>query len=115
MTAGNLIKGRWNLTVSLVLFVFAVLAATMLLGGIIVFIIHNAGLLRIADEDRDGDIKRFLFSMIGICVILGPALSGFFSRKALNPIRKVIESIHRVSEGDYKVKVDIKGISELKE
>jgi len=115
MKRSRFARWKWSLTLSLVLFVFAVLIVTMILGGLIVFNMHNVGMFHARDDSHADNVNDFLLLMIGICVILGPALTGFFSRKALNPIRRVIEAIHKVSEGDFKVKVDIKGISELEE
>ena len=53
--------------------------------------------------------------LVTISILLGTAIAGLFSRIALNPIRKVIDATHRIAEGDFTARVEIKGISELEE
>lgn len=113
-------KKRLNLTLTLVLFVFIVMFLSSLLAGFISFIIQITGLFsfeQIADKSEIRSIRHFLqpIGLLGFCIILGTALTGFFSRKALNPIRKVIDATHKVAEGNFDVQVNLKGIGELEE
>ncbi|MCL2321889.1 MAG: HAMP domain-containing protein, partial [Oscillospiraceae bacterium] len=107
---------RWSLTVSLVLFVFSVMMAALVLAGLIVIILHLTGALSFWYGTRpEGRPFGIIFIMMGFSILLGTALAGFFGKKALNPIRKVIEATHRVAEGDFNVRVELKGIQELEE
>ncbi|AWE07865.1 sensor histidine kinase [Lysinibacillus sp. 2017] len=49
------------------------------------------------------------------CIVLGTTLTIFFSKKALNPLRQVIDATHQVAGGDFTTKINVKGIVELEE
>lgn len=108
---------RLSLTISLVLFVFAVMLGALLLGGIIIVVFYKLGLMSfsIQQDKRAGGPYGFLLSLFGLCILLGSALTALFSKKALNPIRKVIEATQKVAGGDFEVRVNVKGIDELRE
>lgn len=108
------LRKKLSLPVSLVLFVFGVMLATVVVVGAIAFGLHRIGLLDWASTPRSNPLMP-LFGFFLICVILGTALTGFLSRKALLPIRKVIDATHRVAQGDFTVQVELKGIGELEE
>ena len=114
----DFIKKRLSLAITLVMFVFGVMVATFLLIGASVILLEHLGVIsfpgRVAQEQRGYHLFP-LFLLFGICVLLGTALTAFFSKKALNPIRKVIDATHQVAGGDFSVKVNIKGIGELEE
>ena len=109
------IRKRLSLTLSLVLFVFAVMAAAMLLGGLAALILHYTGALSPDGFSGQGDDNHIngIFAMTAASILLGTAITAFFSRKALKPIRKVIDATHRVAEGDFGVRVELKGVYEL--
>lgn len=113
------IKKRWNLTVSLILFVFAVMMAAMLLAGFIFMVLHLTGHLSFGDGAGDnsdgGGALGGIFAMMLFSTVLGTAITAFFSKKALKPIRKVITATNRIAEGDFNVRIDIKGVYELEE
>lgn len=114
------IKKRWGLTISLVLFVFFVMLASSILAGLLVVTLHFTGLLKAWAEARPEHLYsalpfRIILSMMVFSSFLGTAIAAFFSKKALNPIRNVVNATHRISKGDYDVKVDIKGVYELEE
>ena len=103
---------KWSLTASLILFVFAVMLVVFAIAGAIVALRYHKGLFSFSNA---GSTASFSFSIIALCIFLGITLTGFFSKKALNPIRKVIRAIHKVAGGDFDVHVDIKGVGELEE
>ena len=111
-------KKRFSLAITLVMFVFSVMVATFLLIGVSVILLEHLGVIsfpgRFAEEPRRNHLFP-LFFLFGICILLGTALTAFLSKKALNPIRKVIDATHQVAGGDFSVKVNIKGIGELEE
>jgi len=116
------IQKRWSLTISLVLFIFAVMIAAILLAGLLVMVLHLTGALPLWEGARPeqaggggGGALDGIFAMMALSVLLGTALAAFFGKKALNPIRKVIDATHRIAEGDYNVSVNLKGIYELEE
>ena len=114
------VKKRWNLTISLVLFVFGIMISTMLLAGLLVMILHLAGVMPEGVEVRPEQMRhfaplRFILSMFMFSAFLGAPIAWFFSKKALRPIKKVVDATRQVAEGNYDVQVDIKGINELEE
>lgn len=115
------LKKKMSLTVSLVLFVFFVLLGTFVILMFVVILLHKLGYISLSDirnSSTDAPLNiptRFLISNFIFCTFIGTAISGFFSRKLLRPIRKVIAATHQVASGDFDVKVDIGGIDELEE
>ncbi|MGG2106657.1 HAMP domain-containing sensor histidine kinase [Lysinibacillus pakistanensis] len=105
----NFFKRRLNLTITLVLFVFGVMVATFVTLIIMGTLLDYFGVITLPESQNP------LFVLFFFCVVTGTSITAFLSKKALNPIRKVIESTHRVAAGDFSVKVDIKGIGELEE
>ena len=113
------IQKRFGLTISLVLFVLCLMTAAMLLAGTVIMFLHRVGVLSVWNDmpDRGTDVAplRFIVQMIGSSIVLGTAFAAFFSRRALKPIRTVIDATHLIAEGDFSARVHIKGIYELVE
>ncbi len=118
-------KSRFTLAVSFVLVVLGILVAAMVVTGIIAVILRHSGVISFGEQLPDGpgrpDGKGFnffpfnLIAVLGMCVLLGTTFTAFVSRRALNPIRKVIAATKEVAKGNFDVKVDIKTIGELEE
>jgi len=119
-------KKRWNLTISLILFVFVIMISALMLTRLIFIVLHSLGVLSFLEEANPERMNRAgllglimemtgFSSLLGITLLLGTTITAFFSKKALNPIRKVIEAMRRVSEGDFSVRVNLKGVYELEE
>jgi signal transduction histidine kinase len=102
-----------------VLFILSVLVATFVLVGLMAAILHTGGVISIpfgeTPDMRGGNPIGILFGLIALCVLLGTTLTAFLSKRALNPILKVIRATQKVAEGDYSVRVEIRGIHELEE
>jgi len=116
----NSIKKRFGLTLSLVIFIFFVLLAALMLSVLLVLLLHFVGVLEPwgdvrPDAPQGGAPIGGLLAMMAFSVTLGISIAWFFSKKALNPIRKIIEAIHKVALGDFSVRLDIHGIYELEE
>jgi signal transduction histidine kinase len=110
-------KKRLSLAITLVMFVFAVMVSTFLLIGGSVLLLQHMGVISLTAHQgkSNGHPLYALADIFGLCVLIGTALTAFFSKKALDPIRKVIDATHKVAGGDFSVKVDLKGIGELEE
>jgi signal transduction histidine kinase len=113
---------RWrsfsSLAFSLVLFVFVVLFAAAGFSAGVVLVLQLAGVVDFSGVGRDEPQGARLAGpvlFIGLCVFLGTTTAAFFSRRALRPIRRVIEAMRRVAGGDFQVRVDLKGVDELEE
>jgi signal transduction histidine kinase len=116
----KILKRRWGLTVSLVIFIFLVMVAAMLLVGLPFIILHHVGVLDYFDGNRPDNIAaggafRAVSTMLVLSAFLGTVIAVFFSKKALRPIRKIIEATHKVAGGDFNVRLDIHSIYELEE
>lgn len=109
-------KKRWSLTIWLVLFVFAVMLVTFILVGLLIAILFFAGVISFQNFKSSSGLEHWSVElMILLSILLGMALTFLFSKKALQPIRKVIDAVHKVAQGDFNVQVKLKGIGELEE
>ncbi|GHU40209.1 two component sensor kinase [Clostridia bacterium] len=118
----NEVKKRFGLTISLVLFVFCVILATMLLAGMLVMILHVTGAIRLGNEMKYEQANgngfepfRSILAMMGFSTVMGTAIAAFFSKKALKPIRTVVTATQKIAAGDFNVQLDIGGVYELEE
>ncbi len=114
------LKKKLSLTITLVIFVFVVLLTTFIVVAGVVVLLQHLGIISLlsAPSMEPGENRNHLYPLIklfGFCIFLGTVLAAFLSKKTLDPIRKVIAAIHQVAEGDFNVKVHIKGIGELEE
>ncbi|MCL2698519.1 MAG: HAMP domain-containing histidine kinase [Oscillospiraceae bacterium] len=116
----DIIKKRFGLTFSLVLFVFAVILAAMMIAGFLVMFLHFSGAISFKQEPIPEEIYfyaplRIIFPMMLFSTFLGTAIAAFFGKKILKPIRRVIAATHKVAAGDFNVRVELKGVYELEE
>ena len=124
---------RKKLTFSLMLFVFAVVSAAMLFASTVVLIVYKSGLLASLLKDVmeleqyqremgmginiSPGVRLFigLLEMMLFSIVMALALTWFFGRRALDPLRKVIDATRQVAAGDFNVRVQLKGVGELQE
>lgn len=67
--------------------------------------------LGFVDEEH---IQQVPLHMIAIsCLIIGTVLSTIFSRLPLKPFYKMIDATNKIADGDYSVRLNLKGFSEL--
>ena len=116
-------RKRLGLTISLVLYVFVTMLIAMLLALALFTIGDRLGLIHFFREIHplvEPDITihpgvQFLGYMIVTSTLIGIAIAAALSKVVINPIRKVIRATRKVSEGDFSVTVESKGINELEE
>ena len=116
-------RKRLGLTISLVLYVFVTMLIAMLLALGLFAIGDSLGLIYFFREIHplaEQDIMihpgvRFLGYMIVTSTLIGIAIATALSKVVINPIRKVIRATRKVSEGDFSVTVESRGINELEE
>jgi len=114
------LKNRWGLTLSLVMFVFAIMMVATLLTALLVLILHLTDILPFLSDGRAGQSEgfggtRIIVLMMVSSTLIGTAIAAFFSKKALEPIRKVIDATHKIADGDFNTRIELKGIQELEE
>lgn len=101
-------KGRTSLTLVVSLFVFCMLCAAIGLAVLGVYILKWMGVMAGAvDEMGMGAIVMF---MSVISLILGWVLVLLLIRIPLNPIHNLILRMNRLAKGDFKARIDGKGI-----
>ena len=121
------LSSRLGLTISLTLFLFGVIIAALLLIGTVILCLYRVGVLDTfvaRTLDSKPPAERFahgipflggLVQIFALSTLLALALSWFFGRLALNPLRKVIDATRRVAAGDFSVRVQLKGVGELQD
>jgi signal transduction histidine kinase len=111
------LRKRWGLAASLVFYVFITMIAAMALAALLVILLSHIGLIYPGIDLREADFLAFsdLIAMFLFSVVLGCAIAAFFSKKALLPIRNIIEATNKVADGDFSVTVETGGIPELEE
>ncbi|MCL2188942.1 MAG: HAMP domain-containing histidine kinase [Defluviitaleaceae bacterium] len=110
-------KGRWGLAALLVFYVFLMMLAAMLLAGILVMIFNRLGIpLWVHEADADFRPIGLLAGMTVLSIGIGTAMASFFSRHALRPIRRLVEAMRKVAQGDFTVRAEGKdSIHELED
>jgi signal transduction histidine kinase len=105
------------MTISLAAFVFAVMLAAMLLSATLVIILNSVGLISF-----EGLFQRELGAPIGailwlslVSLVVGTAITMVFSRFTLKPLRRVIAATRKVAGGDFGVRLQIRGVWEMRE
>jgi len=106
-----------RLAIRLVMFVFLIMVAAMVTAGFSLILAHRVGLVELGliGAERDLNLFHMLMWIMGISIVIGTVMSAFFSKRALEPIRKLIEATRRIAQGDFTVSVESKGINELEE
>lgn len=104
---------RWRrLTLSLLfsLIVSAIMLAALALVFGFTIALSQAGVIEDSFDER---LPLFQFSTASLMV--GMAIAFFFSSRPLKPIRSIIDATDRVADGDYSVRIDLKGPEDMRE
>lgn len=99
-----------RLTLMFAFLVFAIFSITMLLVTIGTFLLSYFG---IVDNRRLERFPLFLFTIISI--ILGTVLSIILSHLPLAPIKEIMSAIDQIADGDYSVRLHLRGPEEFRE
>lgn len=88
---------------------FLILLITIFLVAIGVIFLATIGIL------NDEEVSRFpLFMMALVSLIIGTVLSLIFSRIPLSLLYKIIEATNKIADGDYSVRLNLKGPTEMR-
>jgi signal transduction histidine kinase len=98
-------RRKFNLTLALTLFLTAMMLASFMILGSLVYLLHSIGLIDIYETIRG---LRFvpIFGLLFINFLLATALTALFSKTALRRLKEIIKATHQVAEGHFHVKVD---------
>lgn len=100
---------HFRLTLFFAFVVFLIIFTTMLL----VFL--GAHLLTYIGYIEGGDIEKFpLFLFCLVSVLVGTVLSVIFSKAPLRPFRELMDATDKIANGDYSVRLDLKGPEEFR-
>lgn len=105
-------KGRNNLALMLVAFVFIIMVSSVFLISILAFIMTKLNIVSFSDEPR---IFKLIIALLIMSIFVGTILAAIFSNKSLNPIRKLISATHEVANGNFDIRVNLNGPGELQE
>lgn len=88
--------------------VFFIMLITMLLVFLGTYLLAHFGKI-------DGNsLEKFpFFTFCTVSVFIGTLLSILFSKTPLRPFRKLIAATDRIAEGDYSVRLELKGLAEF--
>ena len=121
-------KIRLSLTFSLSLYILGVMTSSMFITTTIARILYAPFIQRrieISDFNNfpnnppigigGGPQFILLLYLILISIALGIVISIFLNKKALSPIHKIINAMNQVSNGNFDIDLELKGIHELKD
>lgn len=100
---------HFRLTLIFAFIVFIIMLATMCLVFLGTHLLAHIGLI------EGGDIEKFpLFLFCIVCILVGTVLSVIFSRAPLRPIREIMDATDKIADGDYSVRLSLKGPEEFR-
>lgn len=73
---------------------------------------HILAYFHFVDKAHVNHFPLFAFSLTSI--IIGTIIAIFFSRKPLRPFREIMNALDRIADGDYTVRLHLKGPEEFK-
>lgn len=100
---------KFRLTLLFALVVFIIMLTTM---ALVFFGIHLLVYFGFVPGDRIERLPLFLFSLVSIGI--GTVMSMLFSTKPLKPLREIMEATDKIANGDYSVRLHLKGPEEFK-
>jgi signal transduction histidine kinase len=107
----NRVKIIWKKIALPLLFassVFLVMVFSMLLIFTVTFLLSRIGLINSFEQNR---FPLFQFSVVSIAV--GTVIAAIFSRLPLRPLREIMDASDKIANGDYSVRLDLKGPEEF--
>lgn len=106
-------KSRKHLKKFQLAFLFAAIVFVILLAALLLVFAGMLLLSRLGFSvlDESSRIPLFTFALVSLCV--GTVLALLFSRRPLAPIRSVGEAADKIADGDYSVRIQLKGPDEL--
>jgi signal transduction histidine kinase len=103
----------WQLAMLFAAVTFVILVMTMVFVLIIMLVCAKFGK---SEWAANFNIERTPVLMFALgSVVVGTVVSACFAKVPLSPLRTVIDAADRLSEGDFTVRIDLKGSSELKQ
>lgn len=90
------------LTLLVAAMVFCLILVAVVLAGLVVYILFQAGLVPSNEGPAPGPL---LFLMMIVSLVLGAGLTAVFSRVTLKPVKKLIDQMNRLAAGDFRARL----------
>ncbi len=107
----NRLKNFWKKSQLALMFtagVFVILLLSIFLIFVCLLVLSDIGLIADFEVHR---IPLFYFALVSL--IMGTSIALIFSRIPLKPIRKIAAAAEQIADGDYSVRLDLRGPEEL--
>ena len=101
---------RLSMLVTLVLFVFFILFVSMIISGLLLFLLINAGAIPFFSLGR---FPIPIIFMLLISLVIGTILTMVGGERFLRPLRELIEATKEVASGNFDVRVEVRGPHDL--
>ena len=98
---------RLSLYFALIVFIVMLISMLAVLAGV-----YLMGRLGVMPGDM-GRIPLFYFALVSL--IVGTILAFIISDKPLRPLRELMDATDRIAQGDYSVRLDLKGLEDFRE
>jgi len=103
-------KGPKTLTLVLTLLVFLIMSSTMIIMGVVIFILLNLGWL--PEKDTPAFLQLIIFTMI-LSIAIGTTLARLFSKAPLKPFRQLIDATEQMAKGNFDIRINLKYPQEM--
>lgn len=101
---------RFQLALMFALIVFLIMLMTLLVMFMIILILQRFGIQVLNEAART---PLFIFAIVSLGI--GTVFAFFLSRIPLRPVHTVCEAADQIAEGDYSVRVHLKGLEEFQQ
>ena len=99
---------KFRLTLIFAAIVNVIMFVTMILTFCGTFLLSHIGLI------ENDDIKHFpLFAFCIASILIGTVIAIVFSKKPLKPFHQIMEATDKIANGDYTVRLNLKGPEEI--
>ena len=97
-------RQRLSLTLLFAGLIFCVLMCTVVLGGVILFLLFQSGLL--SGQERDFiNGPLIIWLMIFFSLAMGAVFSFYFSRYVMRPVGRLVDGMMRLASGDFRTRI----------
>ena len=93
-----------KLTAIIVIGIFLILLLSILLGGVILLVLYNTGVM---DEISEINFVRSFYILSAVSLVLGTLLTALFSSRLLRPFNDLIEGMQQLSKGRFDTRISM--------
>lgn len=97
---------RFTLTVFFSVVVFFALIATLIIAGVLVFLLNRWGLF-VPDGQAELSSMALILLMMGMSLVLGTIITVVVIRFPLNPVNSLLDGMRKLSQGNYQARINM--------